>query len=212
MTDPRALLDDTFARYAALPRYSDRGTAKRTVETAFGPHDATIEIATAFVRPDRFRFHLRHKKLGAPSWNHGVVCRSRRTIRHFAFDPPATDEAPTLDAALLPLLAPSIGTAITIGHLLLPNEIDDRTLRALESPTIEGEVDVRGHRCVHLAARHPVSGGRFELWIDATTKLVRRIFRPPTASYDLTGTVVDYEPDLDAAIDDALFDGAHFER
>ncbi len=69
---------------------------------------------------------------------------------------------------------------------------------------------MNGHVCSHLAARHPVSGGRFELWIDRT-HLIRRIFRPATASYDLTGTRIDYSPDLTTTPPSSLFETASFD-
>jgi outer membrane lipoprotein-sorting protein len=216
-----AVLTDTIARYAALATYADTGTM--TEEIAGMVHETTLR--TSFRRATRdfaFDFHpqrTRYPKLNGHvadiSGNRLVIWMFKGRMQTYSFyfkrhTAVPDDQQP---GALKEAVAPTSGVAALIPSLLYPKAQLPGTLVQIEQASAAGTESIAGHPCQVVtadAAEYYPSGRRTNLrhvtlWIDADSKLLRRIREDKVTGGGSHRITVSLEPHANPTIDDAAF-------
>jgi len=221
---PAQILHETGLTYAQCKSYSDSG-AVRTISKG-----ETIEekrFATAFVRPDRFRFEFTNRFLGTktPTENRFIIWRQGNQVRTCWDLRPGIVEESSLMIAVAKATGISGGTAHYIPGLLMPDEIRLSILTVLREPqrlddAVENGVDcfqLQGRRLISLPdIKLPEEFDGFKLprqstsvdtvWIEKKTFLVRKIqTRLASENFDSQMTIT-YEPVLDGTIPGKLLE------
>ncbi len=192
---PRAdeIIRTMAATYAAASSYLDRGIAT----SKFG----TKSFETAYVRPDQFRFEYR--EAADPARAYVIWSNGAQTLSQWYATPGIVDDHNDLGRAIAAATGVSSGTAMTISKLLLPQIISGFALTQLDELTLEGDERVAGHDCWRVAGSHP-RGGRYVLWIDRTSHLLRQLVirrHVPTAAggFDAEDTIT-YDPQINTVV------------
>jgi hypothetical protein len=144
------------SRYAAMRSYQDRGI----VLTKSPDHADTNEtiFATAFRRPDRFRFEwtthhpyppLRHLRTRHVIWND---CQGTFYFNDLR---PAVEPQASLRLAIAGATGVSRGSAHTVPALLIP-EVGGFTLPQLQRLTLAHD-QCEGTRCYRITGHHPAA-------------------------------------------------------
>src|SRR5688572_27831837 len=167
--DAKALLQKMAATYAGMAAYTDRGMVTTAFIQGTERREARRPFATAFQRPQRFRFEFSDEATG-----------HRFTI--WQDTPPARllwtelgNNGGTKDRtlAIAPATGVSGGSALTIPRLLMPERIQSRALTDLEMPTLDGEEEIDGVRCWRL--RGGLGNARQTIFIGTEDWMVRRV-------------------------------------
>lgn len=180
--DPQQILDEMGQAYRAADRYSD--DARVTVRQTQGDSstEQTYPYRVAFVRPDRIRIEAYDARVvtdGATLY--AAVGTVPGQVLSEPVETPLTLDQVFADDALRSTLTEGEAGCPTQLPLLLAD--DTLALILAESdapPRIVGNEKVDGHDCTHLEITKP--DGALGLWIDRTSKLLRRM-RVPTAAY-----------------------------
>ena len=186
-----AVLTDAIAHYATLTSYADTGTVSE--EIAGMIHESSVR--TYFRRATRdfyFDYHphrTRYPRLNGhtadTSGNRLVLWMlgGRMESYSFYFKRHTVVGAEQQTSALKDGIPYTAGTSVLIPSLLYAKGRLPGTLLQLETAAVAGSDTVDGHRCHKVtgeAAEYYPSGRRTNvrqvtLWIDADTKLVRRL-------------------------------------
>jgi peroxiredoxin len=169
------------ATYRALPSYADRGTAV----VHAGTREKRAVFATAFARPDRFRFQTDDGTVR-------VVWAAKPRVRAWwSVDRDVVHERRDLESELDELAQPSLGASGIVAPLLAL--VGGDAITQLTAPAIVDVQPIDGHPCVHL--RGEADGDRAELWIDRDSDLVRKYL----ATGDTGSIEIQLEPRTTAA-------------
>jgi hypothetical protein len=221
------VLRESMAHYAELASYADTGTVAE--ETAGMVHES--KFRTYFRRATRdLYFDFQQLRTRYPRNNNYVVDMSaNRTViwmfkgemqtYSFYFKQhsvvPANQQAGTLKGAV----AGTTGVSALMPSLLYPKALLPGTLLALEEATPAGVEAIGNRRChkvTGIAAEYYPSGARVNVrpvtvWIDAESKLVRRVFEDTPEGYGVgvpgayRRLTVTLDPHANPTIDDAKF-------
>jgi hypothetical protein len=156
------------AVYASCASYRDRGCVVTQFFDLAGKLTKTTErfFATAFRRPNQFRFESRQRLPGRVDWRSDVVWKSGEVVRtsrdveprdlDVELEAEGEPEQTSLARGLAATTGTSGGAAHTIPALLLPREIGGRKLTDLVGVKLLGRAAVDGVSCHRLVARHGV--------------------------------------------------------
>ena len=216
-----AVLTEAIARYASLASYADTGTVSE--EIAGMIHETTLR--TWFRRPTRdlyFDFHpqrTRYTTLNGHtadlSGNRLVVWmfNGRMQTYSFYFKQHTVVDADRQAGALQETVAHTAGVSALITSLLYPKAQLPGTLAQMERAADAGMEDLAGRRCHKVtgeAAEYYPSGRRTNvrhvtIWIDAGSKLVRRVREDKVTGGGSHRITVTLDPLANPSIDDAKF-------
>jgi len=216
-----AVLQETIAYYASLSSYADTGTV---TQEGSGMID-TARFVTYFRRPTRDLYFdyqpltLSYAKLKITSdlsANRTVAWMEKGNLQLFDFklklltNAGATNQTGALQGATYN----THGTSILIPSLLYSQSRLPSSILQLEEVTTTAMENIDGCRCHKLAgtaAAYYPSGRRTSVrsvtvWIDADTKLVRRVFEDvPGEKESVSRTTIKFDPRANPPIDDAKF-------
>lgn len=227
--NPEQILAAVAERYAACSSYRDAGhVVNRFVRPDGGTRTSVKPFATAFVRPDRFRFEFRDRFTDAGEWHRYLVWAGGGAVRTWWDIQPGVEEPASLGSALGAATGVSGGASGTVPGLLLPSVVSGRRLTDLGEVAWLTDADLGGVACHRLGGR--VAPARVDLaqderhseevrrltgrpleraerspltvWIDRGTLLVRRIEESVRFETFRTECVTEYEPQAGVAVPD----------
>ncbi len=211
--DPVGLARKVEALYASCRAYRDSGRLVQTFRDAEGkdlvPADRKPRgLATAFVRPDKFRFEFDDDRGGKPVrnliWMDGAAVKTWWDIR------PGIEAPESLSFALGAAAGVTESSSVTIPHLLLPKALGRPNALSAgpgELAPLEGGA-IGPHACHRLRRRFKAvnfqTGKDFEVvhtyWIDAKTSAIRRVVNEMQLEEGRSVGTMDLEPEFDAEV------------
>lgn len=233
--NPDQLLAALAEVYATCATYKDSGEVVTRFRHSNGrPRTDAKPFATAFVRPDRFRFEYRHRYNERDDWDRCIVWAAGSDVRVWWDVRPGVERPESLVMALAGATGVSGGSAHTVPSLLMPDArlgsrvtqladltaMPDETLdgvacyrlvgRVVLPPLEPGEAERRDEEVRQLTGRRMprAEHGPRTLWVDRGTLLIRRIDEAVNFETFSTETVTTYAPKVGVAIseDDLRFD------
>jgi hypothetical protein len=201
-SDAPDLLRRLARRYRECHTYADRGVVTLTIELPGSRQVIRRPFATAFIRPDQFRFEFRETG-GSGADQRYIVWQSGATVRTYRSLGPQLTEGPDLGMALASATGVSGGSAVTIPTLLLPEVFDNTwSLADLADAGMADSATIVGHDW----------GGRvYRVTIDLASLLVLRIEEPltPMGIADARASqLTSYEPVVDVPLEPKLLAAA----
>jgi hypothetical protein len=205
------VLWDVVKSYESFNSYSDSGEVRHQQRDT-NSLVPSVSFATFFKKPSIFLFEFSTPHPYAPI-RHRVTEYAVGTDGNncFAFSqrPNAKLEMKTL-SNLSTLVAGatgiSMGSVHTIGKLLLP-QIGGQSLLDLAEPRLDLDATISGTECYVINAIHP-RGTRFEIFIEKSTLLLRKLIRSGRSEEHGSDFVVEETRDnihLDASLDHSVF-------
>jgi hypothetical protein len=194
--DPAEMLRHFARRYRQCSSYEDAGTVATTYSDPGVRFIKRRRFATAFVRPDRFRFEFQDVEGPEPRLRYVIWTASGRT--HLWSEPPRRQrEEDSLGLAIAAATGVSGGAAHTVCALLFPDVIDGWRVSELLEPRFDpSALPVPGCLCIVGEGW----AGRIRAHIDSTSFALRRLETVNRAASGSTTTVADYEPKFDAPV------------
>jgi hypothetical protein len=191
--------------YAECESYRDSGVVTTVFFESRGQRTVKRPFTTAFVRPDRLRYEFLDRR-GEEEFDRYLVWRAGEEIRTWWDVNPGVEHESSLERALAGATGVSGGSAYTIPGFLLPDELNGSLAARLRDPEVLANGEIGGARC-HRIRGIAAGGARPEpvtYWIEAESKLLRRI--EEQMRFDDFGTVetTDYEAEIDVPIDASL--------
>jgi outer membrane lipoprotein-sorting protein len=216
-----SVLEESLAYYAMLTSYSDTGTTRQEVP---GIVDEA-KFTTYFRRPTRdLYFDFQALTSTNPTNKFTIDMSAQRLIiwmaggvmQQYDFKSRALEQKPQQVQALQTAGHLTTGASMLIPSLLYAKTDVPGTVRQIKSARVEGTEPVDGHPChklVGIAAQQLGNGRQVNerpvtVWIDAESKLVRRVFEDTPAGYPastylrLTTTL---QPKANPSIDEDRF-------
>jgi outer membrane lipoprotein-sorting protein len=166
------VLDRMAKAYANCKSYRDSGVVKTVYIEATGNLTEEKPFATAFVRPDRFRFEYKEKQDFGREHRY-IVWRKGKDVQTWWDIKPGVEKPNSLGLALSAATGVSGGSARTVPALLLPKEIEGRRLTDMTEAKRVEDAKLDKVDCFRLEGKFvdlPTT-----IWIDTKTFLVRRI-------------------------------------
>ena len=208
---PEKILVEMARVYGGCRSYRDTGNVTILTLTDGGRAGSERPFATAFVRPDRFRFQFTDPGLGERSsryvvWTDGTEVRSWWDAKPGVRRPASLQEALGIAAGI------SGGSSVRIPGLLLPKDIGQGA-PLVGAERVEDGVD-RGAPCFRIkgkSRRTPYAltvGGKavtvqdesVTLWIDRATFLLRKVEEAKTFDTYRSESTTVYTPALNVEI------------
>ena len=191
--------------YASCQSYRDTGVARVTTIGGGLSRQDSQPFATAFVRPDRFRFDFggRGPRLGE-LWVRPVIWFDGTTVHAFSPADGRPRTYPTVTAALLDAEQASAGTSVLIPHLLAPGALPGAAITELLHPVVTGGEPVAGVECVKIEGRQ--GDVLVTIWVDRNSFLIRQLAGTRQIEDGSTQTTITYQPELNPIIEAALFE------
>jgi hypothetical protein len=194
------ILDRVSKAYADCRTYRDSGSVRTVFIDGDGRRTVKKVFATAFVRPERFRFEYSEKRdeddLRYIVWRQGNEVRSWWDLK------PGIEDEPSLGLALAGATGVSSGSAHTVPALLLPGEVGGRRLTSIADATRIGDAELDEAECFRVTGEY--CGSSVTIWIEKKTFLVRRIDSERHFDTFRTEETTLYEPSLDGEISDDI--------
>lgn len=158
--------------YATCESYSDLGVVKTVFFQTDRNWNTTKPFATAFVRPNRFRYQYEVKDSeGEPSvyiiWANGNEVQTWWDVR------PGVEKKRNLGSAVAGATGVSGCSTHNVPALLLPDRIDGRKLSELSDAKRVEDEKIDGFDCFRIRGKE--GDDVTILWIDKRTYLLRRI-------------------------------------
>jgi hypothetical protein len=215
---PDAILSRMRTAYATCRTYRDSGIVRNTIFQDEGFHQShEWTFATAFVRPDRFRFEYGRKALPGtrgPGYRH-VIWRRGNEIRWLRDQPTGADQMPTPPGlveedvrwALVFANGTSRESSTNVPLLLMatdagwprrPPKLPWDQAERVDTVTLDGS---RCYRITGTRGRTPVT-----VWIDAATFLLRKTHRQDQGGNRPIETTVTYDAAVDTEIPETLLE------
>ena len=195
------ILDRVSKAYASCRTYRDSGSVKTVFVRTDGKWTERRPFATAFVRPDRFRFEYREKR-GDDDELRYIVWRQGKDVRTWWDLNPGIEKPSSLGLALAGATGVSGGSAHTVPALLLPGEVGGRLLTSITDARRMGDAKLGETDCFRVQGTYvnaPVT-----LWIEKKSFLVRRMdSRNEFKDFRTEGTTV-YDSTVNGEIPDEL--------
>ena len=183
--------------YSGCASYRDTGVVRIEYLGTVVEHTEERPFATAFERPDCFRFEFEETNpLGQASryvvWRLGDRVKTWWDIR------PGVQEAPSLHMALAGATGVSGGSAHTIPALLLPQEISGRRLTGMSDIEQVADAEVGGASCFCIEGTY--ANMRATVCVGKRDFLVRRVSFERTFPNFRTRYTTTYEPVIDEPV------------
>jgi hypothetical protein len=191
--------------YAACQSYRDTGVARVTTISSGMSRQDSQPFATAFVRPDRFRFDFggRGPRVGE-LWLRPVIWFDGTTVRAFSPGDGQPRTYPSVTAALLDADAASAGTSVLIPRLLAPDAMPGPGITNVLHPVVTGGESVAGVECVKIEGR--LNDVLVTIWVGRPDFLIRQLAGSRETESGSTQTTITYQPELNPIIEAALFE------
>jgi outer membrane lipoprotein-sorting protein len=209
----RQILDETINVYANCRSYRDTGVATSVFHKTSGAiHTTERPFATAFVRPDRFRFEFNHREqvirdpLG-DRLSRYIIWSNGKEVQTWWDIKPGIEKPESLSFAVGAAAGVSGVTSSTIPGLLMPKQIGAGKLTLIKyrggfALDEEGQFDA--HECYRIIGEW----GKLPMtvWIDKQSYLVRRIdTQNPVRDLRVDETIT-YDPSIDVEVADELLE------
>ena len=209
---------DIFARsqatYAALHSYADTGT----VDTEYGPPGGIVRehhtFRTLFRAPRHFLFDFVKEERA----DRFVIWADDEAFHTWW---QATGVAETYPkgqggGAFVAGGQPTLNSLMQISPWLFPQGDLDGSLTEFGGASVAGTEAINGHPCqkltgvgksVYRQTGHVVNVRKMTVWIDAQTRLVRRVFEDTTegSGTEINRITTTFDPQANPAIEDARF-------
>ena len=171
LREGRRMIEETAAVYKNCKSYQDEGEVVTVFFTNVGTRTFRTPFKTVFIRDYRFRFEFRNPISDAGKY---IVWANENDVRTWAYV--LVERPAKLGLAIAGATRDSSGSAHSIPALLLPKQIEGRTLADLHNIRFVDQEKSRGVLYNILEAEekdgHPV-----RIWIDADSKLICKILR-----------------------------------
>jgi thiol-disulfide isomerase/thioredoxin len=180
--DPRAILDAMARAYRQADTYADEARVVVRETRAGTSTEATHPFRVAFSRPDRIRIEAYDARIvtDGTSLFAAVGGVPGQVLVEAVTSPLAMDQIFADDHVRATLAEGEAGCPTQLPLLLADDTIDLVLADATSPPRIAGTETVDGRPCVRIAVPKP--DGVLELWIDTTSRLLRRM-KVPTDAY-----------------------------
>lgn len=179
--DPRSLLGEMSRAYRVAERYRDDGRVRIQYRRGEVEVDHTEPFRVAFERPDRIRVECYDARVVAD----GTTLRAAvgnvpgQVLTESVKSPLSLDQL-FADEELRRTLSEGVAGCPTQLALLLADDTIELILaEAVTQPRVSGIEHVDGRSCTKIDVEKP--DGTLTLWIDAETKLLRRLSLPTSA-------------------------------
>jgi len=173
--DAQDVLNDMVRHYAALRSYSDVGEVTMTLPN----FETRTPFSTVYKEPALFRFDFKvphpypllshvvsqHAVGFDGTTAYAITKRYKGNVKSESLDRIGLAVA---DAARI-----SNGAAHTIGRLLL-KDTDGLSISELVGAQFNEDTAIDGTACYSIAAKYPTFIGKYELWIEKDTLLLRK--------------------------------------
>lgn len=200
--------------YAGAKWYRDSGAVQTQGQEAGRDEgfDEEVRFTTAFVRPDRFRFEYKIMVNGQEFRE--IIWRNGKDVQTWWNLPLGIEKQSSLGMAIAQATGVSGGSAHTVPHLLLPNEVvewrrkDMWDLERIEDAYI-GEVEcfrVNGRVDTPADSDGPAMTKTSTVWIEKKTFLLRRIDSTWASAILQSKDMTTYEPIIDEEIPDGILE------
>lgn len=200
--------------YAGAKWYRDSGVVEARTRAAADDVsvDEELRFTTAFARPDRFRFEFRIR-INGQEFRH-IIWRNGDEVQ--TWSNPRLDVArpDTLNLAIAAATGISGGSAHTIPHLLLPDEVTEwrRTdmgdLERIEDAYV-GRVEcfrLSGRAEIPADGEFPAMTRTYMVWIEKRTFFLRRIDSTVESATFRSDDSTTYDPVMDEEIPDRMLE------
>ncbi len=180
--DPRGLVEAMGRAYREAHAYSDDARMRIEHTRAEGTTEQTFPFRVAFVRPDKLRVEAYDARIVAD----GTRLRAAvggvpgQVLSEEVTSPLALDQLFADGEVRATLAEGEAGCPVQLPLLLADDTVALILADALAAPESKGTETVDGHPCSRVVIRKP--DGLLELWIDRTTKILRRM-KVPTDAY-----------------------------
>lgn len=197
--------------YATCTSYRDTGTVKIATLTEGGSAGSERPFATAFVRPDRFRFQFTDPGLGERSSSY-IVWTDGAEVRSWWDAKPRVRRPGSLREALAPAAGISGGSSVRIPGMLLPEAVGEGT--PLIGPERTEDGTDRGVVCYRIRGKSrkvpytltmgtrvlTVRDESVTFWIDRATFLLRKVEEGRTFDTYRSESTTTYSPEFNVDI------------
>jgi outer membrane lipoprotein-sorting protein len=167
------VIDRMAKAYANCKSYRDSGVVRIVFIEETGNRTQASRFATAFVRPDRYRFEYETTLIDGRNYR-CIVWRHGDEIQRWSSIDLHLEEPKTLDRAIAGVAGVSDGSAHTIPILLLPKVVTGRPLTDIIEPKRVGDAKLGKVDCFRIQGNF-VENSPMTIWIDKKTFLVRRV-------------------------------------
>jgi len=180
--DPRSLLDEMSRTYRKAQAYSDNARVRIRFTREGTEVDQSIPFRVAFDRPDRLRIDCYDARIAADgtSLRAAVGNVPGQVLEEPVKSPLTLDQLFADEQVRMTLAEGDAGCPTQLPLLLADDTVDLIVADAVEKPRITGTEQIEGHACTVVTIPKP--DGPLVLWIDRTSKLLRRMSLP-TAAY-----------------------------
>jgi len=197
--------------YRGFGSYRDTGEVETTILTDGGRAGSDRPFATAFVRPDRFRFRFTDTGLGERSSSY-LVWWDGKEVRSWWDAQPGVRHPASLREALAVATGISGGSSMRVPGLLLreelgagpllvaPERIADTTDRDVPCYRIRGKSQKTPYTITMGAQLLTVQDEEITFWIDRATYLLRKVEEDRTLDTYRSKSVTVYSPQADVEI------------
>lgn len=191
--------------YRTCRSYRDSGVVK--TETIYSDGKRTREIttafATAFVRPDRFRFEF---TTGASPNFRGryIIWRNGNDVKKWWYVRPVVKKPKSLASALGGAAGVSRGTSKLIPALLIPKEVTGSEIAGITEAKRIADAKLGKVDCFCIQGQFRVGAGT--LWIEKKSFLVRKLVTSWKEDDFSTRTIKTYKPFIDGEVADKMLE------
>jgi len=188
--------------YANSKSYSDSGVVKNVLIRTDSTRTVEKPFATAFIRPDRFRFEFKEKRQGNRE-RRFIIYRKGKDVQTY-WDVDKDLKLESLDRAVAAATGVSSESAITIPAMLLPSEIKwRRAIRFHKPKRIDDDIfdKVDCYRINDLIFGSPAT-----FWIDKKAFLLRRVYLEQEFEDFRAQRTTTYKPILNGEVMDKMLE------
>jgi hypothetical protein len=188
--------------YANCKTYRDKGLVKIRFIVGKGGWTQERPFATAFVRPERFRYEFTDKQVLLKT--RYIVYRNGKDVRTWWELTKEVEKHESLSNGFAGACAITGGSALDVPGLLMPGEIGHSPL-AWKSPQRSRLADeTLGKAACYCLLQKGEDHDETALWIDKATHLILQTKEKTDLKEFKTETTTTYEPVLDKEVPEAL--------
>ena len=200
----KQILDRMAEAYAGCKSYRDSGIVKTVFVRASGDDTKENTFATAFVRPDRFRFGCKRLTDRLNREQRYIVWCKGKEVQTWWNIKSDIEQQPSLGKALVGATGVSGGSAHTVPALLFPEEIGGRRLTDLKDAKRVDDAKLDDVACFRIQGSY--GSQPITLWLEKKTFLVRKIDSQAELADRRVETTTTYDPIIDGEIPDEVLE------